>query len=220
MSSWVCSYVTRNVVTADHPHPFSSSQQFGSPPRRASIRLPLTSMPKFQLLKLQKFQSLSSTREGEQDSESVVQTLKIPDEWLLPSKAIEASHVSTYTRCTTNEGSQNSLAELSQAELPVRFSKTVQLEQMLSGLFCANVLQSLSFLRESISLRNVLLPFSTDLRGYKAFTVHCKEKAYVRFSCNNGDEHGNQSELDRGTWQISSLKGSYQRRDREQSVNK
>ncbi|XP_056857915.1 uncharacterized protein LOC108838862 isoform X5 [Raphanus sativus] len=38
MSSWVCSYVTRNVVTADHPHPFSSSQQFGSPPRRASIR--------------------------------------------------------------------------------------------------------------------------------------------------------------------------------------
>ncbi|KAJ4917758.1 Uncharacterized protein Rs2_03308 [Raphanus sativus] len=168
MSSWVCSYVTRNVVTADHPHPFSSSQQFGSPPRRASVRLPLTSMPKFQLLKLQKFQSLSSTREGEQDSESVVQTLKIP----LERYSFRASHVSTYTRCTTNEGSQNSLAELSQAELPVRFSKTVQLEQMLSGLFCANVLQSLSFLRESISLRNVSLPFSTG-RFTRLQSVHC-----------------------------------------------
>ncbi|CAN6969831.1 hypothetical protein IGI04_033067 [Brassica rapa subsp. trilocularis] len=95
MSSWVCSYVTRNVATSDHPpqHPFSLSQHFGSPAsfRRASVKLPLTSTPKFRPLKLQKFQSLSSTHEGEEDSESVVQTLKIPDEWLLPSKAIEES---------------------------------------------------------------------------------------------------------------------------------
>ncbi|KAJ0265008.1 hypothetical protein HA466_0013830 [Hirschfeldia incana] len=96
MSSWVCSHVTRNnVVTADYPpHPFSSTQHFGSPAssRRASVRLPLTPLPKFRLLKFQKFQSLSSTHEGEEeDSESVVQTLKIPDEWLLPSKAIEES---------------------------------------------------------------------------------------------------------------------------------
>ncbi|KAF2537363.1 hypothetical protein F2Q68_00018659 [Brassica cretica] len=93
MSSWVCSYVTRNVVTSDHPpqHPFSLSQHFGSPAstRRASVKLPLTSMPKFRPLKLLKFRSLSSTHEGGEDSESVVQTLKIPDEWLLPSKAIE-----------------------------------------------------------------------------------------------------------------------------------
>ncbi|CAN6853277.1 unnamed protein product [Brassica oleracea] len=95
MSSWVCSYVTRNVVTSEHPpqHPFSLSQHFGSPAsfRRASVKLPLTSTPKFRPLKLQKFRSLSTTHEGGEDSESVVQTLKIPDEWLLPSKAIEES---------------------------------------------------------------------------------------------------------------------------------
>ncbi|ESQ37997.1 hypothetical protein EUTSA_v10029006mg [Eutrema salsugineum] len=95
MSSWVCSYVTQNVIVTDYSHTFSLTQHFGFPAsiRRASVRLPLTSAPKFRQLNLQRFQSSrqSPTHEGEEDSESVVQALKIPDEWLLPSKAIEES---------------------------------------------------------------------------------------------------------------------------------
>ncbi|EOA21662.1 hypothetical protein CARUB_v10002083mg [Capsella rubella] len=92
MSSWVCSYVTRNVVISDYSHRFSSIKHFNFPatvPRR-SVTFPVTNKPRFPPLKLQKSRS-SSTHEVEEDPESFVQSLTIPDEWLLPSRAIEES---------------------------------------------------------------------------------------------------------------------------------
>ncbi|AEE82279.1 hypothetical protein AtNW77_Chr4g0275571 [Arabidopsis thaliana] len=99
MSSWVCSSVTRNVVKS---HPLSLTKHLDFPAtirrrsvsfpatiRRRSVSFPITSAPKFPSLKLQKSQS--SIHEGEEDSESAVQALTIPEEWLLPSRAIEES---------------------------------------------------------------------------------------------------------------------------------
>ncbi|CAL9233174.1 unnamed protein product [Arabidopsis halleri] len=88
MSSWICSYVTRNVVNL---HPFSLTKHLNFPAtiRRRPVSFPITSAPKFPSLKLRKSQS--STHEGEKDPESVVQALTIPKEWLLPSRAIEES---------------------------------------------------------------------------------------------------------------------------------
>ncbi|CAH2071831.1 unnamed protein product [Thlaspi arvense] len=96
MNSWVYSCMTQNVVISDYSHTFSLTQHFGFPAsiRRPSVvSFPLTYAPKFRLFKPQKLRSSSqsSTHEGDEDSESVVQALKIPDEWLLPSKAIEES---------------------------------------------------------------------------------------------------------------------------------
>ncbi|CAN8308584.1 unnamed protein product [Cochlearia groenlandica] len=93
MSSWVCSYVARNVVIADYSRRSSSlTQLFGLPAafRRKSVTFPVTKPP---LLKLKLSQSSRSMiYEGEEeDPESVVQALKIPNEWLLPSKAMEES---------------------------------------------------------------------------------------------------------------------------------
>lgn len=89
MNSWVCSYVTQNVVISDYSHPFSLIKHFNFPAtfRRRSVSFPITYAPKVPSLKLQRSQS--SIHEGEEDPESFVQALKIPDEWLLPSKAIE-----------------------------------------------------------------------------------------------------------------------------------
>lgn len=86
MSSWVCSYVTRNVVNS---HPFLFTQHFDFPAtiRRRTVSFPVTYAPKFPSLKLRRSQS--STHEGEGDPESFVQALTIPEEWLLPSRAIE-----------------------------------------------------------------------------------------------------------------------------------
>ncbi|KAL1188391.1 hypothetical protein V5N11_031763 [Cardamine amara subsp. amara] len=91
MSSWVCSYVTQNVSVSDYSHPSSFTKHLYFPEtfRRRSVSFPITYAPKFPSLKLQRTQS--SIHEGEEDPESVVQALKIPDEWLLPSKAIEES---------------------------------------------------------------------------------------------------------------------------------
>ncbi|XP_010422495.1 PREDICTED: uncharacterized protein LOC104707772 [Camelina sativa] len=90
MSSWVCSYVTRNVVIADYSHP--KHLDFPATVQRSSVSFPVTYSPKFPSLKLQKSQSSSSSsHEVEEDPEAVVQALTIPDEWLLPSRAIEES---------------------------------------------------------------------------------------------------------------------------------
>ncbi|XP_010455975.1 PREDICTED: uncharacterized protein LOC104737475 [Camelina sativa] len=89
MSSWVCSYVTGNVVVADYSHP--KHLDFPAAAQRRSVSFPVTYAPKFPSLKLQKSQSSSSSHEGEEDPESFVQALTIPDEWLLPSRAIEES---------------------------------------------------------------------------------------------------------------------------------
>ncbi|XP_019089108.1 PREDICTED: uncharacterized protein LOC104714974 [Camelina sativa] len=91
MSSWVCSYVTRNVAIADYSRPFSLTKHliFPATVQRRTVSFPVTYAPKFPSLKLQRSQS--STHEGEEDPESFVQALTIPDEWLLPSRAIEES---------------------------------------------------------------------------------------------------------------------------------
>ncbi|XP_010556804.1 PREDICTED: uncharacterized protein LOC104826012 [Tarenaya hassleriana] len=92
MSSWVCSSVTRFVPSADDSH-LLSAFLVHSFPATTSTKFPLLFRTKVPLLMLPRSQSSPDwkTHEQEEDPGSPVQDLRVPDEWLLPSRAIEES---------------------------------------------------------------------------------------------------------------------------------